>query len=131
MREKAQNGDDLDVVIYFWDQQDTDGDCGWWIGPSIGGELVWAYHPSKAVAPPPVEWSVPHDGPIDKTFSVAPAQQLSSKEAEARSKKAKRKQEEAYAGLEQIKLPGGVVPRLPEPNSEAKRGGVGDTVVWT
>ena len=48
MREKAQNGDDLDVVIYFWDQQDTDGDCGWWIGPSIGGELVWAYHPSKA-----------------------------------------------------------------------------------
>lgn len=38
----------------------------------------------EAVAPPPVEWSVPHDGPIDKTFSVAPAQQLSSKEAEAR-----------------------------------------------
>ena len=48
MRETAQKGDDLDVLIYFWDQQDTDGDCGWWIGPSIGGELVWAYHPSKA-----------------------------------------------------------------------------------
>merc|ERR1712217_130843 len=48
--------------------------CGWWFGPSAGGEMVWAYHPSrKAATPPAAEWNVPHDGAIDPTFTVTPA----------------------------------------------------------
>merc|ERR1712060_353620 len=47
------------------------GLCGWWFGPSAGGEMVWAYHPSrKATTPPAAEWNVPHDGAIDPTFTV-------------------------------------------------------------
>ncbi|CAK9029718.1 unnamed protein product [Durusdinium trenchii] len=66
--------DDLDVLIYFWDERDGDENCGWWFSPSIGGDMVWAYHPSrKALTPPPAAWNVPHDMPIDVTFSVTPA----------------------------------------------------------
>ena len=33
---------------------------------------VWAYHPSRTASTPPAsEWNVPHDGPIDNSFSVA------------------------------------------------------------
>ena len=39
--------DDLDVLIYYWDERDGDENCGWWFSPSVGGEMVWAYHPSR------------------------------------------------------------------------------------
>ena len=33
---------------------------------------VWAYHPSRTASTPPAsEWNVPHDGPIDPSFSVS------------------------------------------------------------
>ena len=33
---------------------------------------VWAYHPSRTASTPPAsEWNVPHDGPIDNSFSVS------------------------------------------------------------
>merc|ERR1711948_244035 len=61
----------LDVLIYYWDERDGADLCGWWFGPSAGGEMVWAYHPSrKATTPPAAEWNVPHDGAIDPTFTV-------------------------------------------------------------
>merc|ERR1712151_604110 len=61
----------LDILIYFWDERDGADLCGWWFGPSVGGEQVWAYHPSrKASTPPASEWNVPHDGPIDHSFTV-------------------------------------------------------------
>merc|ERR1711879_11974 len=64
----------LDVLIYYWDERDGEELCGWWFGPSAGGEMVWAYHPSrKAATPPAAEWNVPHDGAIDPTFTVTPA----------------------------------------------------------
>merc|ERR1712203_750590 len=61
----------LDILIYFWDDRDGAELCGWWFGPSVGGEQVWAYHPSCTAATPPAsEWNVPHDGEIDPSFSV-------------------------------------------------------------
>ena len=39
--------DDLDVLIYYWDERDGEENCGWWFSPSVGGEMVWAYHPSR------------------------------------------------------------------------------------
>merc|ERR1712060_698697 len=73
---KKQEEDDelsgLDVLIYYWDDRDGPELCGWWFGPNVGGDQVWAYHPSRTAATPPAsEWNVPHDGPIDPTFSVA------------------------------------------------------------
>lgn len=38
--------------------------------------------PLEATTPPPAEWNVPHDGPIDKSFSVTAAPELTKKAAE-------------------------------------------------
>eukprot|EP00434_Breviolum_minutum_P038985 symbB.v1.2.034597.t1/scaffold4494.1/size38952/2 len=69
-KQKRSRG--LDVLIYYWDDRDGPELCGWWFGPNVGGDQVWAYHPSRTASTPPAsEWNVPHDGPIDNTFSVA------------------------------------------------------------
>lgn len=60
----------LDVLIYFWDERDGDDLEGWWFGPNVGGNQVWAYHPSTGSTPPVADWKVPHDGEVDTTFSV-------------------------------------------------------------
>lgn len=46
-QEEVTDDDDLDVLIYFWDDRDGEENCGWWFSPSVGGEMVWAYHPSR------------------------------------------------------------------------------------
>ena len=38
--------------------------------------------PLEATTPPPAEWNVPHDGDIDKSFSVTAAPELTKKAAE-------------------------------------------------
>jgi len=68
----------LDVQLYFWDDRDGASFCGWWFGPKVGGDQVWAYHPSNtATTPPKTGWKVPYDGPVDNSFlisaSAAPA----------------------------------------------------------
>ena len=61
----------LDVMIYFWDQRDGVAFCGWWFGPKVGGDQVWAYHPSQTSATPPkAGWKVPYDGPVDASFVI-------------------------------------------------------------
>merc|ERR1712203_1207033 len=68
---KSEKSKGLDVLIYYWDERDGPELCGWWFGPVIGGDQVWAYHPSRQAATPPAsEWNVPHDGAIDPTFTV-------------------------------------------------------------
>lgn len=68
---KAGKSNELEVLIYFWDQRDGDDLFGWWFGPTVGGDQVWAHHPSRmAATPPSTDWNVPHDGAIDKSFSV-------------------------------------------------------------
>mmetsp|Transcript_71828 Transcript_71828/g.155955 ORF Transcript_71828/g.155955 Transcript_71828/m.155955 type:complete len:981 (-) Transcript_71828:199-3141(-) len=72
-RKDAQvNG--LEVMIYFWDSRDGPNFCGWWFGPKIGGDQVWAYHPSSsATSPPRKGWKVPYDGPADESFVISGA----------------------------------------------------------
>ncbi|CAE7811535.1 pif1 [Symbiodinium sp. CCMP2456] len=68
-KEKSQG---IDVLIYFWDERDGPELCGWWFGPKVGGDQVWAYHPScTAGTPPASQWNVPHDGPIDQAFKIS------------------------------------------------------------
>lgn len=63
----------LDVMLYFWDDRDGPDFCGWWFGPKVGGDQVWAYHSEKAPTPPLSGWKVPYDGPVDNTFILQPA----------------------------------------------------------
>merc|ERR1712187_285469 len=71
-RDSQVNG--LDVMVYFWDERDGPSFCGWWFGPKIGGDQVWAYHPDKASQTPPKNgWKVPYDGAVDPTMVLTPA----------------------------------------------------------
>merc|ERR1740138_215821 len=63
----------VDVRIYFWDERDGPTFSGWWFGPKVGGDQVWAYHPDKDMVPPTSGWKVPYDGPVDNTFVVQQA----------------------------------------------------------
>ncbi|CAE8618619.1 unnamed protein product [Polarella glacialis] len=75
--EPNDDPDDLEVLIFYWDERDGPDLCGWWFGPSIGGQMVWAYHPSRqAATPPSAEWNVPHDKSIDNSFTVTADQSL-------------------------------------------------------
>eukprot|EP00933_Yihiella_yeosuensis_P041191 TRINITY_DN35612_c0_g1_i1.p1 TRINITY_DN35612_c0_g1~~TRINITY_DN35612_c0_g1_i1.p1 ORF type:complete len:1094 (-),score=364.73 TRINITY_DN35612_c0_g1_i1:147-3428(-) len=63
----------LDVMLYYWDERDGPNFCGWWFGPKVGGDQVWAYHPNKDTTPPLNGWKVPYDGPVDNSFVLTPS----------------------------------------------------------
>merc|ERR1719440_1266210 len=68
---KDEKFEGLDVLIYYWDDRENPELSGWWFGPSVGGDLVWAFHPSRLAMTPPVgDWNVPHDGEVDADFTV-------------------------------------------------------------
>merc|ERR1740129_1371960 len=59
-------------MVYFWDDRDGPGFCGWWFGPKVGGDQVWAYHAERnSSSPPSSGWKIPYDGPVDPTFAIA------------------------------------------------------------
>ena len=47
--EPVANNPTLDVLIYFWDERDGANFCGWWFGPKVGGDQVWAYNSERTV----------------------------------------------------------------------------------
>jgi len=62
------------VLIYFWDDRDGPSFSGWWFGPKVGGDQVWAYNEYKASpVPPQAGWKVPWDGPVDESLRLSPA----------------------------------------------------------
>lgn len=64
----------VNVELYFWDARDGADFSGWWFGPKVGGDQVWAYHDDKAGMSPPVNsWRVPFGGPVDPMFLVQQA----------------------------------------------------------
>mmetsp|Transcript_80530 Transcript_80530/g.193155 ORF Transcript_80530/g.193155 Transcript_80530/m.193155 type:complete len:839 (-) Transcript_80530:110-2626(-) len=63
-------------MLYYWDERDGPNFAGWWFGPKVGGDQVWAYHNSRAAQTPPLRgWKVPYDGPVDESFVIGPVQQ--------------------------------------------------------
>jgi len=61
----------VSVLIYFWDERDGPNFSGWWFGPKVGGDQVWAYNGKKAAtAPPPNAWKVPWDGEVDPQLTL-------------------------------------------------------------
>eukprot|EP00930_Biecheleria_cincta_P072916 TRINITY_DN60257_c0_g1_i1.p1 TRINITY_DN60257_c0_g1~~TRINITY_DN60257_c0_g1_i1.p1 ORF type:complete len:1494 (+),score=434.52 TRINITY_DN60257_c0_g1_i1:52-4533(+) len=82
---RSEKSRGLDVLIYYWDDRDGPELCGWWFGPSVGGDQVWAYHPSRTAGTPPAsEWNVPHDGDIDPSFSVTANRNISAADLASR-----------------------------------------------
>jgi len=62
----------VSVLIYFWDERDGPSFSGWWFGPKVGGDQVWAYNADKAAPTPPLSnWKVPWDGPVDASLRLS------------------------------------------------------------
>lgn len=60
------------VLIYYWDERDGPSFNGWWFGPKVGGDQVWAYNPTKtSQLPPTTGWQVPWDGAVDATLALS------------------------------------------------------------
>lgn len=63
--------DGLNVLIYFWDDRDGPNFSGWWFGPRVGGDQVWAHHPDPVSRLPPERgWRIPYDGDVDPLFTM-------------------------------------------------------------
>lgn len=61
----------MNVMIYYWDDRDGAKFRGWWFGPKVGGDQVWAYHSSgDSTLPPNSGWCVPYDGPVDTALRI-------------------------------------------------------------
>ena len=69
--EAVVNNPTLDVLIYFWDERDGANFCGWWFGPKVGGDQVWAYNSERSAQPPSTGWRVPYDGQVDPSFVIS------------------------------------------------------------
>eukprot|EP00928_Gymnodinium_smaydae_P037893 TRINITY_DN2624_c0_g1_i1.p1 TRINITY_DN2624_c0_g1~~TRINITY_DN2624_c0_g1_i1.p1 ORF type:complete len:963 (-),score=198.57 TRINITY_DN2624_c0_g1_i1:165-2999(-) len=68
---KKETADDVSVLIYYWDQRDGPTFSGWWFGPKVGGDQVWAYNPEKGSGgPPSAGWRVPWDGQVDHSLKL-------------------------------------------------------------
>merc|ERR1711920_1149512 len=90
------------VLIYFWDDRNGPTFHGWWFGPAVGGDEVWAFNSNATSPTPPLTgWQVPWDGNIDQTLRLTVGgATFGRKQAGAEAKRreemeAKRREEEA------------------------------------
>merc|ERR1719464_1975746 len=60
------------VLLYYWDERDGDEQRGWWFGPEVGGEEVWAHNACTAnsALPPARGWRVLHSGAVDPGLTI-------------------------------------------------------------
>lgn len=99
-KETANNG--LVANIYFWDERDGPASSGWWIGPQVGGNMVWGHHPNRSSATPPTSgWQAPHSAPPDLTMVVSPKGEQSAVAAGKGQAKAQWAQQAAWGGSAQ------------------------------
>jgi hypothetical protein len=45
-----------EAVVYYCNEQWLPDERGWWMGPRVGGELIWAYSRSSAIDIPSAGW---------------------------------------------------------------------------
>ena len=59
------------AFIYFWDNRNGKELNGWWIGPALAAETVWAYNEDVAALQPPQKgWKIPWNGSVDKKLKL-------------------------------------------------------------
>ena len=79
---KASSTMEGNVFMYYWENPDEPCFSGWWFGPEVGGDTVWARCDSRASWPPSTGWKVPHAEEVDTTMVLTPArQQVETEEA--------------------------------------------------
>ncbi|CAK9037003.1 unnamed protein product [Durusdinium trenchii] len=81
-------------MLYYWDDRDGSDFSGWWFGPKVGGDQVWAYQPGKDKTPPETGWKVPYDGSVDENFKV-----VRKKEKKEKKELREEKAAVAYPGM--------------------------------
>lgn len=68
---RKDRGNGLEVMIYYWDERDGPTFAGWWFGPKVGDNQVWAYHPGRDAWPPADSWKVPGENKqLDSGWAV-------------------------------------------------------------
>jgi len=67
---KKDSSDAVSVLIYYWDERNGPSFSGWWFGPKVGGDQVWAHNAAATPTPPLAGWKVPWDGPVDITLKL-------------------------------------------------------------
>lgn len=90
------------VLIYYWDSRDGPSFNGWWFGPKVGGDQVWAYnagHPGRdhPGMPPTSNWKVPWDGKVDERLRITregPDRREEDRRRQERQRQEKRRREE-------------------------------------
>ncbi|CAK8987028.1 unnamed protein product [Durusdinium trenchii] len=97
---KKDGPNSVTVLIYYWDSRDGASFNGWWFGPKVGGDQVWAYnagHPRDNGMPPPSNWKVPWDGKVDDRLRITIGGGVDRREEERRQERQrqeKRRREE-------------------------------------
>merc|ERR1719277_2592859 len=69
---RSEPADGQRVLLYYWDERDGEANRGWWFGPEVGGEEVWAHNSgaSGSLMPPIRGWTVLHSGNVDPGLTV-------------------------------------------------------------
>jgi hypothetical protein len=69
-KKRKINGDWTEAYIFVCPSSGPHQD-GWWIGPEIDGNHVWAHHATKVNKMPPFSlWNVPYDQEVDKKLQI-------------------------------------------------------------
>ena len=51
-----------EMFCYFWNGEDGIDLQGWWFGPEVGGDAVYAFHGTPKQKPPRVGWQILRNG---------------------------------------------------------------------
>ena len=68
--ERILGMEEMDVFLYYWEDEEAVEWCGWWFGDEVGGAKVWSRHSSRAQKPPKTGWNIPWDGPVKNQLCV-------------------------------------------------------------
>ena len=74
-----QDGSDINVLIYYWDNRDGERFHGWWFSPREGSREAWAHNSSNLgrddLTVPTSGWICPRDGEVDQTLKITTHEQ--------------------------------------------------------
>ena len=117
-KKTEQTKDGVDVLIYFWNDTANPTFCGWWFGPEVGAEQVWAFNSSRLSTAPLSGWKVPYDGPVDPGFHIAIDRKASANEKRLKAEADAKQHREVDRAMGQIRQVLGKLKRATAENLE-------------
>lgn len=117
-KKTEQTKDGVDVLIYFWNDTANPTFCGWWFGPEVGAEQVWAFNSSRLATAPLSGWKVPYDGPVDPGFHIAVDRKASANEKRLKAEAEAKQHKEVDRAMGQIRQVLGKLKRATAENLE-------------